>query len=134
MFRSFTSSSSLGITSVPESIVYLDKGVVFIGSYFGDSQLIHLRSDIDPDTKCYFDVYEEYPNLGPIADMIFVENEGQNQLITCSGYSRDGSLRIIRNGIGIQEIATIGQEHMNGMRVLVIRVRFEFCGYLYFAF
>ncbi|VUZ42218.1 unnamed protein product, partial [Hymenolepis diminuta] len=105
----------LGITSVPESIVYLDKGVVFIGSYFGDSQLIHLRSDIDPDTKCYFDVYEEYPNLGPIADMIFVENEGQNQLITCSGYSRDGSLRIIRNGIGIQEIATIGQEHMNGV-------------------
>ncbi|VDN97031.1 unnamed protein product [Rodentolepis nana] len=105
----------LGITSVPESIVYLDNGVVFIGSYFGDSQLIHLHSDMDPDTKCYFDVCEEYPNLGPIADMIFVENEGQNQLITCSGYSRDGSLRIIRNGIGIQEIATIAQEHMNGV-------------------
>lgn len=100
--------------------MYLDNGVVFIGSYFGDSQLIRLRSEMDPDTKCYFDIYEEYPNLGPITDMAFVENEGQNQLITCSGFSRDGSIRIIRNGIGIQEISTITQEDMNGINLFTI--------------
>ncbi|KAM7541006.1 hypothetical protein Aperf_G00000026853 [Anoplocephala perfoliata] len=105
----------LGETSIPESIAYLDKGVVFVGSFFGDSQLIHLRSEIDPERKCYFDVFEEYTNVGPIADMVFVENEGQNQLITCSGFFRDGSLRIIRSGIGIQETATIDQADINGV-------------------
>lgn len=89
--------------------------MVFVGSFFGDSQLIHLRSEIDPERKCYFDVFEEYTNVGPIADMVFVENEGQNQLITCSGFFRDGSLRIIRSGIGIQETATIDQADINGV-------------------
>ncbi len=33
--------------------------------------------------------------------------QGQGQLVTCSGVMGDGSLRVVRNGIGINEQATV---------------------------
>lgn len=47
-------------------------------------------------------VLDSWTNLGPIVDMCVVDldRQGQGQLVTCSGAYRDGSLRIIRNGIG----------------------------------
>ncbi|VDK22565.1 unnamed protein product [Taenia asiatica] len=105
----------LGETAIPESIVYLDNGVVFIGSYLGDSQLIRLNPEIDPKTNSYITILEEFTNIGPIVDMVFFENDGQSQLITCSGCYKEGSLRIIRNGIGIQERATIDKENLKGV-------------------
>lgn len=44
-------------------------------------------------------------NLGPIVDFCVVdlERQGQGQVVTCSGAYKDGSLRIVRNGIGINE-------------------------------
>lgn len=44
-------------------------------------------------------------NLGPIVDLCVVdlERQGQGQVVTCSGAFKDGSLRIVRNGIGINE-------------------------------
>ena len=38
-----------------------------------------------------------------------------NQVVTCSGICKDGSLRVIRNGIGIDETATIELPGMKGM-------------------
>lgn len=51
------------------------------------------------------EVLERYVNLGPIADFCVVdlERQGQGQVVTCSGAYKDGSLRIVRNGIGINE-------------------------------
>lgn len=105
----------LGETAIPESIVYLDNGVVFIGSYLGDSQLIQLNPEIDPDKNSYITILEEFTNIGPIVDMVFFENDGQSQLITCSGCYKEGSLRVIRNGIGIQERATIDRVDIKGV-------------------
>ena len=53
---------------------------------------------------------DTFTNLGPIVDMVVVdlERQGQGQLVTCSGAFKEGSLRIIRNGIGIHELASIG--------------------------
>ncbi len=39
--------------------------------------------------------------------VVDIEKQGQGQLITCSGAHRNGSLRIIRSGIGIQESANV---------------------------
>lgn len=36
-----------------------------------------------------------------------VESDGQPQLVTCTGADKDGSLRVIRNGIGIDELASV---------------------------
>lgn len=51
------------------------------------------------------EVLERYVNLGPIVDFCVVdlERQGQGQVVTCSGAYKDGSLRIVRNGIGINE-------------------------------
>ncbi|KAL5007237.1 hypothetical protein ScPMuIL_016043 [Solemya velum] len=106
----------LGETTIAECITYLDNGVVYIGSRLGDSQLVKLNVDPD-DSGSYVQVMETFTNLGPIVDMCVVdlERQGQGQLVTCSGAYKEGSLRIIRNGIGIQEHASIDLPGIKGI-------------------
>uniref|UniRef100_A0A2P2KL79 Uncharacterized protein MANES_06G061000 n=3 Tax=Rhizophora mucronata TaxID=61149 RepID=A0A2P2KL79_RHIMU len=106
----------LGETSIASTISYLDNAVVFIGSSHGDSQLIKLN--LQPDSKgSYVEVLERYVNLGPIVDFCVVdlERQGQGQVVTCSGAYKDGSLRIVRNGIGINEQASVELQGIKGM-------------------
>lgn len=109
----------LGEISIPECITYLDNGVLFIGSRHGDSQLVKLNTHPD-DNGAYVTTMETFTNLGPILDMCVVdlERQGQGQIITCSGSFKDGTLRIIRNGIGIQEHACIDLPGIKGMWAL----------------
>ncbi|KAG0722330.1 DNA damage-binding protein 1 [Chionoecetes opilio] len=106
----------LGETSIPECLTYLDNGVVFVGSRLGDSQLVKLNTEPDASGH-YVTVMQTFNNLGPIVDMVVVdlERQGQGQLVTCSGAFKEGSLRIIRNGIGIHEQASIELEGIKGM-------------------
>ncbi|KAG6407151.1 hypothetical protein SASPL_130135 [Salvia splendens] len=106
----------LGETSIASSISYLDNAVVFVGSSYGDSQLIKLN--LQPDAKgSYVEVLERYVNLGPIVDFCVVdlERQGQGLVVTCSGAYKDGSLRIVRNGIGINEQASVELQGIKGM-------------------
>ena len=50
----------------------------------------------------------ELPNWAPIIDFMPVDfyGEGQDQLVTCSNRDNEGSLRIIRNGIGVDVITS----------------------------
>ncbi|XP_071542214.1 DNA damage-binding protein 1 [Panulirus ornatus] len=106
----------LGETSIPECLTYLDNGVVFVGSRLGDSQLIKLNTELDSSGQ-YVTIMQTFNNLGPIVDMVVVdlERQGQGQLVTCSGAFKEGSLRIIRNGIGIHEQASIELDGIKGM-------------------
>ncbi|GAM28062.1 hypothetical protein SAMD00019534_112380 [Acytostelium subglobosum LB1] len=110
----------LGETSIASSLSYLDSGVVYIGSASGDSQLISLCSEKDPETDSYIRVLEHFTNLGPILDFCVVdmEKQGQGQLVTCSGTFQDGSLRIVTNGIGIAEQASIELAGIRGLWAL----------------
>ncbi|KAJ6751740.1 hypothetical protein OIU85_002189 [Salix viminalis] len=106
----------LGETSVASTISYLDNAFVFIGSSYGDSQLVKLN--LQPDAKgSYVEVLDRFVNLGPIADFCVVdlERQGQGQVVTCSGAYKDGSLRIVRNGIGINEQASVELQGIKGM-------------------
>lgn len=111
----------LGETSIPSTLSYLDNGVVFVGSAYGDSQLIKLhaeKSHIDKNgNPTYVQILEEFTNLGPIVDFSFVdlERHGQGQVVTCSGAFKDGSLRVVRNGIGIDEQAVIQLPGVKGL-------------------
>lgn len=107
---------TLGETAIADNITYIDNGVVFIGSKLGDSQLIKLV-DMPRENGSFIEILETYTNLGPILDMLIVdiEKQGQGQLITCSGGHRNGSLRIIRSGIGIQEMANV---ELSGIKAL----------------
>ncbi|VDP95853.1 unnamed protein product [Trichobilharzia regenti] len=79
--------------------------------------MIRLNPDPDPERNSYLTILETYANISPIVDMVLLENKGQNQLITCSGAYKEGSLRVIRNGIGIHEHATIDQDLIKGSQV-----------------
>ncbi|XVF00511.1 hypothetical protein REPUB_Repub04eG0007500 [Reevesia pubescens] len=106
----------LGETSIASTISYLDNAFVYIGSSYGDSQLIKLN--LQPDARgSYVEVLEKYVNLGPIIDFCVVdlERQGQGQVVTCSGAYKDGSLRIVRNGIGINEQASVELQGIKGM-------------------
>lgn len=111
----------LGEISIPECITYLDNAVVYVGSKLGDSQLIKLLTRPDENGSC-IQVCETFTNLGPIVDMCLVdlEKQGQGQLVTCSGHSKDGSLRIIRNGIGINEHSSMDLPGIKGVWSLKI--------------
>lgn len=99
----------LGQTSIATSIAYLTDGYTFIGSHFGDSQLISLLVDPTPE-KTYLKIVKSYSNLAPITDFAVVdfEKQGQGQMVACCGAYAHGSLKIIRNGIGIEEMASLG--------------------------
>ncbi len=71
---------------------------------YSDSQLVKLLEE--PDAAGNFvSVVEVYESLGPIIDLCVVdlERQGQGQVVTCSGASKDASLRVVRSGIGIEE-------------------------------
>ena len=99
---------------------------VYIGSRLGDSQLVRLN--VEPDENgSYVTIVDTFTNLGPIMDMVVVdlERQGQGQLVTCSGAYKEGSLRIIRNGIGIHELASIDLPSIKGTQEFFFY--FPFC-------
>ncbi|KAL6991597.1 DNA damage-binding protein 1a [Sarracenia purpurea var. burkii] len=77
-----------------------------------------IKLNLHPDAKgSYVEVLERYVNLGPIVDFCVVdlERQGQGQVVTCSGAYKDGSLRIVRNGIGINAQASVELQGIKGM-------------------
>eukprot|EP01105_Mastigella_eilhardi_P017926 TRINITY_DN4133_c0_g1_i1.p1 TRINITY_DN4133_c0_g1~~TRINITY_DN4133_c0_g1_i1.p1 ORF type:complete len:1128 (+),score=278.84 TRINITY_DN4133_c0_g1_i1:36-3419(+) len=106
----------LGKVCHASALSYLDNGVVFVGSTFGDSLLIRLLEKAPAGNQ--FEEIDRFPNLGPIVDFCVVDldKQGQGQVVTCSGAFSDGSLRIIRNGIGINQQACL--DDLPGIRGL----------------
>ncbi|XP_030845179.1 DNA damage-binding protein 1 [Strongylocentrotus purpuratus] len=125
----------LGETSIAECLTYLDNGVVFIGSRLGDSQLVRLNTESD-ESGSYVTMMETFTNLGPIVDMAVVDldRQGQGQLVTCSGAYKEGSLRIIRNGIGIHEHASIDLPGIKGIWPLKVDMNSQFDDTLVLSF
>ena len=109
----------LGETAAASTLSYLDNGVVFVGSAGGNSQLVRLQEAPD-EQGSHVEVLETYPGLGPICDFAVVdlERQGQCQVVTCSGVGRDGSLRCVRNGVGINEQASVELPGVKGIWAL----------------
>jgi DNA damage-binding protein 1 len=99
----------IGETAIASTLSYLDNGFVFVGSAFGDSQLIKLNADTDDSPVT---IMESYLSLGPIVDacVVDLDRQGQCQVVTCSGAFKNASLRVVRSGIGVEEQAVIELE------------------------
>ncbi|KAJ3153509.1 DNA damage-binding protein 1a [Geranomyces variabilis] len=99
---------NLGQVSQPSAIAYLGDGHVYLGSHFGDSQLLRLKSNADAEGNM-FELRMEFENLAPIVDfcVIDIDKQGQDQVVAACGGNKDGSLRVIRNGIGIEVLGTL---------------------------
>eukprot|EP00889_Picochlorum_renovo_P004265 jgi/Picre1/31295/NNA_006648.t1 len=107
----------LGETSIPSSLCYLDSGIVFVGSSMGDSSLIKLHADKIEGSNSFVEQIDTMPNLGPIVDfsVIDLDRQGQGQIVACSGGGMNGSLRVIRNGIGFNQQASIELSGVKGV-------------------
>ena len=62
--------------------------------------MLHLTEDS-------FTEVERFTNLGPILDFVTVDPDktGQNYMVACCNGHKEGSLKIIRNGIGVREVS-----------------------------
>jgi DNA damage-binding protein 1 len=106
----------LGETTAASALCYLDNRVVYVGSSSGNNQLIRLLPIPDSEGR-FVEVLESSTALGPIVDLSVVDldRQGQCQVVTCSGRGKDGSLRVIRNGVGINEQAAVELPGIKGM-------------------
>lgn len=105
----------LGETSRASTLVYLDAGRIFVGSHQGDSQVIQLRED-------GLVVLQTFANIAPILDFAVMDlgnrttdapvnefSSGQARIVTGSGAFKDGSLRSVRSGVGLEDLGSIGE-------------------------
>lgn len=101
------------------TVTHVAGSLVYVGSQVGDSQMVRLLSEPNP-SGTYVEVAESYANVGPIVDAVLNQHDaaGQvrrirngfehrssvsfNQMITCSGDSTSGSIRVIRSGAELQ--------------------------------
>jgi DNA damage-binding protein 1 len=81
----------------------LNAGVVYLASVLGDSQLLRIQGDGRLNTLDLF------KNIAPIRDAVLadLDESGEPSIVTCSGDGNAGSLRVIRNGVDVKELATI---------------------------
>ncbi len=99
----------LGSCTLCHSLVVLEDGLVFAGSRVGDSQLLQIHPE--PVEDAFLSVVEEYTQLGPILDL---DSNGP-VVVTASGSSQFGSLRLVRNGIGMNEYAAVEMPAIQNM-------------------
>ena len=104
----------LGIISTASTLIYLDGGLVFVGSHQGDSQVIKIQERA-------IEVVQTISNIAPILDFTVMDmgsragegqtneySSGQARLVTGSGAFQDGSLRSVRSGVGLEELGNLG--------------------------
>ncbi len=110
----------IGETSRASVLVYLDNGYLFVGSHQGDSQVIRLGENS-------IEVVQAFSNVAPILDFTIMDmgsragedqaneySSGQARIVTASGVFKDGSLRSVRSGVGMEEQGVLGEmEHIN---------------------
>ena len=78
----------------------------------------------------------EWTNIGPILDfsIIDLDQQGESQILTASGGYSDGSLRIVRNGVGIEEQASLELDGIKQMWSLKSKYSSKFEKYLVMSF
>ncbi|KAJ9138437.1 DNA damage-binding protein 1a [Pleurostoma richardsiae] len=110
----------IGRTSRASCLVYLGNNMLFVGSHYGDSQL--WRVDFGNEASQYLQLVQVLPNISPVLDFEVMDmgnregdsqlgneySSGQARLVTGSGVHRDGSLRSVRSGVGLEDIGILG--------------------------
>ncbi|KAF8516138.1 CPSF A subunit region-domain-containing protein [Hysterangium stoloniferum] len=97
----------LGETSPATTLTYLNAGIIFVGSHYGDSQIVRMAPASDTLDGIQIDILDTFKNLAPIMDAILLDTDGLSQIVTCSGGNNAGSLKIVRSGAELQELATV---------------------------
>ncbi|KAI5463857.1 mono-functional DNA-alkylating methyl methanesulfonate N-term-domain-containing protein [Mariannaea sp. PMI_226] len=103
---------SIAITSRASSLVYMGNNILFLGSHHGDSQLFQVDTTSNAMT-----MLQSTTNNAPILDFSIMDmgnregdahagnafSSGQSRIVAGCGAYRDGSLRSIRSGVGLED-------------------------------
>lgn len=105
----------LGLTSKASKLIWLGDNLVFVASHTGDCHVIQLSQDYTS-----FQVLQTMPNIAPILDFTIMDlgsrsgdvqtneySSGQARIVTGSGAFREGSLRSVRSGVGLEDIGIL---------------------------
>lgn len=110
----------IGKTSRASCLVYMNE-MLFVGSHYGDSQL--WKINFEPKTgEPLMQLTQVLHNIAPILDFAIMDmgnregdsqlgnaySSGQARLVTGSGVHKDGSLRSVRSGVGLEDVAILG--------------------------
>ncbi|KAI0155025.1 mono-functional DNA-alkylating methyl methanesulfonate N-term-domain-containing protein [Xylariaceae sp. FL1272] len=115
----------IGMISRPNCLVHMGDGILFVGSHYGDSQVFHV--DIGQRS---IQLLQTMHNIAPILDLTIMDmgnregeeqtsneySSGQARIVTGSGVHKDGSLRSVRSGVGLDDIGILGD--MGNVRAL----------------
>lgn len=112
----------LGKTSRASCLVYMNN-MLFVGSHYGDSQLF--RVDLGESTQAgsYLQLTQVLHNVAPILDFAVMDmgnregdsqlgnaySSGQARIVTGSGVHKDGSLRSVRSGVGLEDVGILAE-------------------------
>ena len=120
----------IGRTSRASNLVYLGDNLLFVGSHYGDSQLY--RVDLESDKGEFLELIQVMRNISPILDFEVMDmgnregdaeahmgnaySSGQARIVTGSGVYKDGSLRSVRSGVGLDDIGILADlEDVRGL-------------------
>ncbi|EFQ32142.1 CPSF A subunit region [Colletotrichum graminicola] len=105
----------LGVTSRASCLVYMGDGMLFLGSHYGDSQLLSVSVETET-TK----LVQTIPNIAPILDFSIMDlgnagdsqvgnafSSGQARIVAGCGVHQNGSLRSIRSSVGLEDIGVL---------------------------
>ncbi|KAI0482219.1 mono-functional DNA-alkylating methyl methanesulfonate N-term-domain-containing protein [Xylariaceae sp. FL0804] len=115
----------MGTTSRASTMVYMGNNVLFVGSSYGDSQIFRVNVG-----QCSLELVQTEQNIGPILDLNVMDmgnregegqtsneySSGQARIVTGSGVHKDGSLRSVRSGVGLDDVGIL--DAMENVRAL----------------
>ena len=121
--------SRIGETSRASNLVYLGDNLLFVASHYGNSQLFRVDfGNDDPEQR--LQLIKTLSNIGPILDFAVMDmgnrgddgqlgneySSGQARIVTCSGVHKDGTLRSVRSGVGLEDVGILADmEHCRGL-------------------
>lgn len=112
-------TSPLGTTSRASSLVYTND-ILFVASHYGDSQVWKVDLQADP---YQLQLTQVLHNVAPVLDFAIMDmgnregdsqlgnaySSGQARVVTGSGVHKDGSLRSVRSGVGLEDIGILAE-------------------------
>lgn len=118
----------LGTTSRASNLVYLGNDLLFVASHHGDSQLYNVSLAAENSLE----LVQTLASIAPILDFAVMDmgnregdgdkqmgnaySSGQARIVTGSGVHRDGTLRSVRSGVGLDDVGILADlEDVRGL-------------------
>jgi DNA damage-binding protein 1 len=113
----------LGKASRASCLEYIQEhGLLFVGSQSGDSQVYKVDFQAE-DPARYLTLVQRMGSIGPVLDFAVMDmgnreddkqlgneySSGQARIVSGSGAHRDGSLKSVRSGVGLEDIGILGE-------------------------